>query len=69
MSLVHGALERCVQGVVIGFFAAQIFFHQVLIHLDDLVEHGGVAAANGVEIGLARIVQETFDDSLAVAAR
>ena len=40
--LIHGLLERRVQRVVVRLLAAQIFLHQPLVHLDDLIEDGGV---------------------------
>jgi hypothetical protein len=49
---------------VVRLLAAEVFLHQVLVHLDDLVEHGGVAALDGVEIALALGVEQTLDDRL-----
>jgi hypothetical protein len=67
VAFIHGLFERRMECVVIRLFAAEIFLHQVLIHLDDLIEHGGVAAADGVEVGLAGIIEQAFDDGFAPA--
>ena len=56
-----------VQRGVIRLFAAEVFLHQVFVHLDDLIENGGVAALDGVEIGFAFGVEQAFDDRLAAA--
>ena len=62
---IHRLLEGGVQGGVVGLFAAEIFLHQVFVHLDDLIENGGVASADGVKIAFAAVVQQAFDHRLA----
>ncbi len=53
MRFVHRLLKRGVQGVIIRLFSAQIFLHQVFVHLDNLIENGGVAALDRVKIGIS----------------
>jgi hypothetical protein len=68
VGFVHRHLERGVEGGVVGFFAAEIFLHEVFVHLDDLIEDGGVASLHGVEIGFAIGIEQAFDDGFAAAA-
>ena len=69
VALVHRLLERGVQRRVVRLLAAEVFLHQVLVHLDDLVEDGGVAALDGVEVAFAVVVEQAFDDGFAAAGR
>src|SRR5690606_20630042 len=45
----------------------EIFFHEVFVHLDDLVENGGMAALHSVEIRFAGGVEQAFHDGLSAA--
>ena len=63
IALSNGVVQR----LVVRLLAAEVLLHQVLVHLDDLVEDGGVAALDRVEVALALVVEQALDDRLAAA--
>ena len=62
---IEAALERVVQGGIVGLVPAEVRLHEVFVALDDLVEDRLVGGRHVEDVGGALIVEQALHDGFA----